>query len=190
MKSREQKMLKYRGRRFVLSCFLFVSATALGVEVRAVQQPEMADPRSDGVDKGSTKDQRILQQWDGDYPVSELRRLPKRQREATVGYIADAATFESVWHAFKPGANAPDVDFAVDLVLFARNAQFYNKTSIAAVKLKDGIVDVVAIETMSSQPIEDEVAFAMVVISREGVTSLKAGDKLLRIPVAPGKPRE
>lgn len=121
-----------------------------------------------------------MHQWNGD-PVSELRRLPKTQRKAPVGYIADTATFKSVWQAFMPGTNVPDVDFAADLVLFARNVQFYDKTSIAAMKLKDGVLDVVAIETRSSLPIEDKV-FAMAVVSRDGVASLKAGDKLLRIP--------
>jgi hypothetical protein len=136
---------------------------------------------------GSEKNQQILQQWNGDYPVSALGRLPKAQRNAPVGFIADARTFKSVWQAFMPGAEAPHVDFAADLVLFARNVEFYNHTSIAAVKLKNGVLDVVAMETMSSQPIKDKVALAMVVVSREGVTTLKTSDKLLRIPAAASK---
>jgi hypothetical protein len=132
---------------------------------------------------GSEKNQPILQQWNGDYPVSALGRLPK----GPVGFIADVGTFKSVWQAFMPGAEAPHVHFAADLVLFARNVEFYNHTSIAAVKLKNGVLDVVAMETMSSQPIEDKVALAIAVVSRDGATTLRTGDKLVRIPPAPSK---
>jgi hypothetical protein len=124
------------------------------------------------------RNQPILQQWNGDYLVAALSRLPKTQRKAPVGYIADASTFRSVWKAFMPEASVPNVDFAADLVVFARNVQFYNATSIAAVKLKDGVLDAIVIETMSSRPIEDRVSFAMAVVSRQGVTSLKVNDKL------------
>ena len=49
-----------------------------------------------------------------------------------------------------PGAETPHVDFGADLVLFARNVKFYNHTSIAAVKLKNGVLDVVAMETIAA----------------------------------------
>jgi hypothetical protein len=134
---------------------------------------------------GPAIDQEILQKWNGDLRVSAVGRLPKAQRKLSTGYIADAKTFGSVWKVFMPNVNPPDVDFAADLVVFVRNTQFYNSTSIASVKLKDGVLDVIAVETMSSLPIEDKVAFAMAVVSRKGVTSLRAGDKVLRIPTAP-----
>jgi hypothetical protein len=128
------------------------------------------------------KNQKILQQWNGDYPVSALRRLPKGQRNAPVGYIGDPDTFKFVWQAFMPEVMVPELDFVADFVVFARNVRFYNSTSIAAVKLKDWVPDVTAIETLSSQPIREKVAFSMAVITRKGAAQLKVGDKVLHIP--------
>jgi hypothetical protein len=136
-------------------------------------------------DTGPAIDQEILQKWNGDLGVSALSRLPKAQRKLPTGYIGDTKTFRSVWQVFMSNVNPPDVDFSADLVVFVRNIQFYNSTSIARVRLKDGVLDVIAIETMSSLPIEDKVGFAMAVVSRKRVTSLRAGDKLLRITTAP-----
>jgi hypothetical protein len=134
-----------------------------------------------GTESGSAKNRPILQQWKGDYPVLGLNRLPKGQRNAPVGYIGDIDTFQSVWQAFMPGTISPKVDFAGDLIVFARNVRFYNSTSIASVKDEDGMLEVIAIETMSSLPIQDKVSFAMALISREGAISLKTGNKSLRI---------
>ena len=72
----------------------------------------------------------ILQKWSGDYPVSELRRLPENLRTSPVGYLADAETFADVWQAFKPNDKMPEVDFQTNLVVFTRNVDFYNRTSI------------------------------------------------------------
>jgi hypothetical protein len=134
-----------------------------------------------GTDPGSGKHRQILQQWKGDYPVLGLNRLPKGQRNTPVGYIGDIDTFQSVWQAFMPGTISPKVDFAADLIVFARNVRFYNSTSIASVKDEDGMLEVIAIETMSSLPIQDKVSFAMALISRGGAISLKTRNKTLRI---------
>jgi hypothetical protein len=58
---------------------------------------------------------------------------------------------------------------------------FYNRTNIVKVTLKDGIAEIIAIETRSALPIEDKVAMAMVVIPRAGVKFIQAGNE--RIPV-------
>ena len=76
---------------------------------------------------------KILQSWQGDYPVAQLDLLPKKQREQAVGFISDAKTFEGVWKAFKPGEDVPKIDFKANRVLFARNTQFYNRMSIGKV---------------------------------------------------------
>lgn len=73
----------------------------------------------------------ILLKWSGDYPVSELHRLTRGQRESRVGYIPDSETFMAVWQAFKPGEKVPEVAFGQHLVIFARNVDFYNRMSIA-----------------------------------------------------------
>ncbi|MGE5310150.1 MAG: hypothetical protein ACM3MN_00235, partial [Nitrospirota bacterium] len=44
----------------------------------------------------------ILQSWSGDYPVSQLERLPEGQRQSGAGYLGDGARFANVWQAFKP----------------------------------------------------------------------------------------
>ena len=132
--------------------------------------------------RAESNDLPILQKWSGDYPVSELSRLPDGQRKTRVGFFGDERTFDAVLQAFKPGEKAPEVDFAINLVVFARNVDFYNRTSIARVILKDGVAEIIAIETRSAMPIEERVAMAMAVIPRTGVRFIKAGDE--RIPVA------
>ncbi|MCK4838133.1 MAG: hypothetical protein KAS94_04980, partial [Desulfobulbaceae bacterium] len=42
---------------------------------------------------------KILQSWQGDYPVAQLKLLPEKQREQGVGFISDAKTFAGVWKA-------------------------------------------------------------------------------------------
>ena len=132
----------------------------------------------------ASNDLPILRSWSGDYPVSQLNRLPENQRTTPAGYLGTSAAFGAVWQAFKPGEEVPEVDFSKHIVLFSRNASFYNRTSIAKVTLKDGVADFLAIETRSSMPIEDKVGMAMAVIPREGVKAIiQAGGG--GIPVAP-----
>jgi len=133
---------------------------------------------------GEAKDLSIVQQWQGDYPVSALNRLPEGQRESHVGYLGDGATFKRVWQVFKPGEKVPEIDFGKHLVLFSRNVVFYNRTSIAKVSLTDGVAEVIVIETLSSIPIEDRVSIALAVISRENVKFIRVGEE--RTPVTAG----
>ena len=99
----------------------------------------------------------ISQSWSGDYPVAELKRLPDGQQKTRVGYLGNAAAFKAVWSGFKPEVAVPEVDFGKSLVVFSRNVDFYNRTRILKVMLKDGAAEVVAMETMSAIPIEDKV---------------------------------
>jgi len=100
------------------------------------------------------RDLPILQSWSGDYPVSQLDRLPEGQRSSRVGFLGDVARFADFWQAFKPGEQAPGVDFGKYLVVFSRNPHFYNRTSIFKVSVKDGVLEVMAMETLSAQPIK------------------------------------
>jgi acid phosphatase (class A) len=127
---------------------------------------------------------KILQSWQGDYPVTHLGLLPEKQREQAVGFIAGAKTFEDVWKAFKPGEAVPEIDFKTNLILFTRNTQFYNRISIVKVSVTNGIAEVLAMETMSALLIEDKAAMAMAVIHRAGVKFIQAGTS--RIPVPDG----
>ncbi len=123
----------------------------------------------------------ILQSWQNDFPVAQLKLLPEKQREQAVGFMNDAKNFKDVWKAFKPGEAVPDIDFKANLVLFVRNTQFYNRISIGKVKVKDGVAEVLAMETMSAMPIEDKVAMSLVVVPREGTTAIQSGDKIIPI---------
>ena len=121
-------------------------------------------------------DAEILQSWQGDYPVAQLDMLPEGQREQGVGFIDDAKTFEDVWNAFKPGEDLPLVDFKANMVIFARNIQFFNRIRIGKVNVANGVAEVLAMETMSAMPIEDKVAMSLVVVHREGIAAVKVGD--------------
>jgi hypothetical protein len=123
----------------------------------------------------------IAQSWQGDLPLARLDRLPPAQRDTRVGVLADAAAFALVWEAFKPGEAVPAVDFGQHLVVFARNLQFYNRTAIAKVTLRDGVADIVAIETLSAAPIVDKMALALAVIPRQGVAFIEAGERRIAV---------
>ena len=128
-----------------------------------------------------TGDAAILQSWAGDFPVARLDSLPAEQREQGIGYIGDQAVFVSVWTAFKPGVTIPDIDFASHLVLFVHNTQYFNRIFIGKVMAKEGVVEVLAMETMSALPIEDKVAMSLVVIARDGITGLRTGAAVVPI---------
>jgi len=115
----------------------------------------------------------IMQSWHGDYPVSQLERFPENLRHQAVGFIDNAETFSNLWDAFKPGEAMPDVDFQRELVLFARNIQFYNRISIGQVKLTNGVAEILALETLSAMPIEDKLALSLVKVSRQGITAIR-----------------
>jgi hypothetical protein len=117
----------------------------------------------------------LLQKWSGDYPVADLDRLPPDQRQLSGGYIGNAMEFADLWQAFKPGEPLPEVDFDRNLVVFVRNTTFYNRVNIFKVTLRDGIAEVLAMETLSALPIEDRVAMALAVIPRTGVRFIAVG---------------
>jgi hypothetical protein len=127
----------------------------------------------------------ILQSWQGDYPVAQLKLLPEKQREQGVGFIDDGETFKTVWNVFKPGEDVPKIDFKAHLVLFARNTQFYNRISIGKVKVTNGVAEMLAMETMSAMPIEAKVAMSLVVVPRQGITAIQNGDKIIPINQKP-----
>jgi len=140
-----------------------------------------SDIRADSPQENVTQ-AKILQSWQGDYPVAKLRLLPKKQRDRAVGYIEDAKTFENVWKTFKPDELVPTVDLRKHIVLFARNTQYYNRISIGKVNVTDGVAELLAMETMSAIPIEDKVAMSMALVSLKGIDSISTPDGLVHLP--------
>ena len=123
----------------------------------------------------------ILESWQGDFPVNQLQVLPEKQRQQAVGFIDATEIFENVWKAFKPGEDVPEIDFTANLVFFARNTRFYNRISIGKVNVKNGVAEVLAMETMSAMPIEDKVAISLVVVARQGIKAIQAGDRIVPV---------
>jgi hypothetical protein len=123
----------------------------------------------------------VVQEWRGDYPVSELHRLPEGQRASHIGYLNNTEQLMKIWPFLKPRQEVPRIDFSTHIVIFTRNVSFYNRTAIAKVMLRDGVAEILAMETMSALPIEDYVAMALAVIPRMGVTAIAAGKE--KIPI-------
>lgn len=142
-----------------------------------------SDNQQSGVVEDSTKivDVKILQTWQGDYPVDQLNLLPEGQRGLNIGYIRNSESFSAIWNQFKPNKDVPGIDFGENFVLFARNIQYYNRISIGKVTLKKGVVDILAMETMSAMPIEANVALSLAVVPRKGITAIKLGDDQILI---------
>ena len=104
------------------------------------------------------------------------------QRRSRVGYLGDEKAFAAVWKVLRPAEDVPDVDFGRNLIVFSRNVNFYNRTSILKITLAEGVAEILAMETMSALPIEEKVAMALAEIPRAGVRFLQAGEE--RIPVS------
>ena len=131
-------------------------------------------------DKGPSKIS-LLNKWSGDYPVSLLDRLPAGQQDSAVGYIGDIETFVPIWRAFMPTEILPAVDFNKYFVVYTRNISFYNQKSILSITLDDDTAEIIALETMSSRPIENQAAMAMAVIPRAGIRIIKSGVELIEV---------
>jgi hypothetical protein len=113
--------------------------------------------------------------------VDKLSQLPENQHEYGIGYIDNARTFNRVWKALKPGEELPEIDFKANLAIFVRNTQFYNRISIGQVKVKNGVAEILAMETMSAMPIEDKVAMSLVVVARKGIIAVQSGDEIIPV---------
>jgi hypothetical protein len=155
----------------VLTFVLLFGCSHLDNEI--VKQPNRSQPLN-----GEAK---ILESWQGDYPVDQLQLLPEKQRQQIVGFIENAETFAGVWKAFKPGEAIPEIDFKGNLILFARNTHFFNRISIGKVNVTNGVAQVLTMETMSAMPIEDKVAMFLVVVPRSGITAIQTGDEIFPV---------
>lgn len=127
-------------------------------------------------------DAEILQSWQGDFPTARIDQLPEGQRDSPVGYLNDAGSFGAAWRAMHPGQEVPAVDFQANLVLFARNTQFYNRLNIGKVTVSGGVAELLAMETMSALPVEDKAAISLVVVPRRGIEGLRLGERVIRLP--------
>lgn len=119
------------------------------------------------------RDLDVRRSWSGDYPVAALDQLPAGQQQNRVGYLGDAASFARVWQNFLPSEALPEIDFNRELVVFSRNVDFYNRTNIFKVTVTAGVVDILAMETMSARPIEAQVAMALAVVARDGIKAIR-----------------
>jgi hypothetical protein len=128
-----------------------------------------------------TGEAEILQAWQGDYPVNRLHLLPDDQKDNAVGYISNENNFSLIWEAYKPEKPQPELDFDNNLVLFARNIRYYNRISIGQVKVVDGVAEILAMETMSALPIENNLALSLAVVPRNGIKAIKVGDNTVVI---------
>ncbi len=167
-----------------------VALAVLGILSGMAGQPALAKEPAGPKSKGETKAAppgalpthvSLVNKWDGDYPVSALKKLPRGQQKTVAGYIGDAATFSDVWKSFRPGDKAPKVEFKKNLVVFTRNVKFYNRKAITKVTLLEGILEVQGVETVTSVPVTDKVAMAMAEVPRQGVKTLRAGDKFIPV---------
>jgi hypothetical protein len=177
-------MRKHSVMRWVV--VLTVLGFLSGVSGQSAWAKEPVPPKSKGETKATPTGAlpatvEIVKKWDGDFPVSALKKLPRGQQKTPAGYVGDANTFADIWRSFKPGEKTPSVDFRKNMVVFTRNVKFYNRKAITKVTLLDGIMEVQGIETVTSVPVTDKVAMAMAEVPRQGVKTLRAGDKFIPV---------
>lgn len=123
----------------------------------------------------------LLEKWSGDYPVTQLFRLPAGQLDSAVGYIDSMETFLPIWRVYMPTEILPSVDFSKHIVVFTRNVQFYNNLSILTVTLTENTAEIGVLKTMSTRMIEDRAVLAMAVIPRGNITTIKLGDSTVAV---------
>ncbi len=123
----------------------------------------------------------ILNQWAGDYPITQLARLKTWHAEAPGGYIGDNATFASFWEVFKKGTVVPRIDFNKNLVVFVWCEGADQRRLIAKVTLQDAIAEVVADGTVSRALHPESVAMALAVVPRTGIKFLRFGNARLEV---------
>jgi len=159
-------------RKRLIACLVLICAT-LALSSCAHAQPPAGEHLP--------TDLPILAQWSGNYPVAQLDQLPEGQTTSRAGYLGTPAQYVRVWSAFKPGEEVPQVDFDANLVIFTRNIDFYNRINILKITLSNGMADIIAMETRSALPIEDQVAMAMAVIPRAGLRAILAGNTHIEV---------
>lgn len=170
-------------RQIIILC-AFSALLACGDTGNGIKNPTAGVPANQ--DRTQAKAQSpveltIIQSWQGDFPVDQLDLLPEHQRDKGVGFIGEADAFSAAWQAFQPSEAVPRVDFAVNMVIFVRNIQFYNHITIGKVEVNEGLAEVLAMETMSARPIETKVAMSMVVVARDGITGIRSGDGVIQV---------
>lgn len=171
-------------RRWMVA--LAVLGLLSGVMVSSALAKDPVEPKSRGQSKGSAAGYQpanlpIIQRWEGSYPVVNLDKLPRGQQKSATGFIGDERVFSDVWKNFKPGERMPKIDFKKSLVVFSRNMKFYNRIAITKVRLVDGTAEILGVETLTSTPVSDRVAMALAEIPREGVKSVKSGERLIPV---------
>jgi hypothetical protein len=171
----------YTGNIFIMVLAVTLGLAALPSSCAQNTIPLLLAPDPAHETKSEGKDVSILQSFNGDYPVAGLEGLPSGQEKQKVGYIRSVQELAHVWQAMFPSQPMPEIDFTTYIVVFSRNMHFYNRTSIGRVDLKDGVAEVLAMETMSSLPIEEKVAMALAVIPREGVKFIHTGTALIPV---------
>jgi len=124
---------------------------------------------------------KLFYKWNGDYPVTQLFKLPTGQQDLSFGYIGDIETFLPIWRIFMPTEILPSVDFSKNLIVFIRDTKYYNQKSILTIKHEDTTAEILAMETMSTIPLEDKIAMAMAVIPRSGITYIKKGAAIIKV---------
>ena len=133
----------------------------------------------------ATAQDATLEQWWGEYPISELDLFPLDQEINGLGYIADQETWASVWSGFRSGP-VPAVDFESELVLFARNVDFVNRLRLLSATVDEqGMAHVIVAETRTAIPIDDFVYWSAGTIPADGVFQLRSNGELLAIPGVP-----
>jgi len=166
-----------------LKRFVFTVALLLAFEISASAMAENIDNR--GSDLCATAIVRIINQWSGDYLVARLDRLPEGHRDTPIGFIDNPEIFRGVWQAFKPNNVPLEIDFDQNMVIFVRNVTFFNRMRVLKVTLTDGIADIIAMETLSALPIEEQVAMALVEIPKKGIRAIRMGTHLIPVRLDP-----
>jgi len=152
---------------FIFNVVACVSTTPEGAIIKEGEKEEFNDVK-------------IIQNWSGQFPVDKLGVFPEGQAQLPAGYMGDAASFAKVWAVFSPGTPVPEVDFDNNIVVFGKNTQYFNRTTIFKVTLtNEGVAEVLAMATMSTTPIDDVVAMSLAIIPRAGIKYIfTAGSQL------------
>jgi uncharacterized lipoprotein YbaY len=126
---------------------------------------------------------KVLRRWQGGMAGAGVIFLPKDQRDAPAGFIADPVAWETFWPALGKADNTPPVDFKTSLVLFVRDVTELNANPIDKVTLTGGVLEARVNPPEKKMIVEDALNVSLVEVPREGVKAVRCGPaKTLDLP--------
>jgi hypothetical protein len=153
-------------RPIVIITALLISVTnAPAVEPQSVTSPAATAMPDTRIEPNQT--------WSGDLATAQMGTVALGRSAEGFALVTSLTDWQALWALYQPKAAVPSVDFTTHFVVCLRNTEFYNRMRLGMGLVQKGVLEPLAMETMSARPIEDQVAVTFASFPRQGITSVK-----------------